>query len=136
MAQKRNLISMSGTGRRASSSLRSDPGAARQAAALGQSDVSLGKGLTVDKHQRLAVKQARPVLDMADAVSLNDSNITPDITGTTSESLASLKEAILSVEAMLNANNTNLNDRGRLVGDTLNSLVSNLRESGILEQQA
>lgn len=67
MAQHRNLVSITGTGRRASMSLANDPGAARQAASLGQSDVSLGDGLTVDKNQRLSVKQARALPTMAES---------------------------------------------------------------------
>lgn len=108
MAQQRNLVSMSGTGRRASSSLRTDPGAARQAAALGQTDISVGRGLTVDKLQRLSIKQARPVMTITEAV-----------------------EASMNASTPMPAKEPG--SREAAVEDMLNALIINLRESGILE---
>ena len=90
MAQKRNLASIGGLGRRPSRALRHDPGAGRATAGLGASDVSLGKQFTVDANQRLSLKKA-----------------------------ASVSLAPSSAGADLQA--------------TLNTLITNLRASGILE---
>ena len=104
MPKNRNLIPISGTGRRAAPSLATDTGAARQASELGQSDVSLGRGLTVDNHHRLSVKQALPVATMAESAIAQD-----------------------SIEAAATG-------RESLVQETLDNLIINLRDSGILRK--